>query len=121
MRCCRCGVRRSRASWSAESGAVGIYRDANTVRDAFRRTPDLLYLDDWADQILSRISFLQTDTKLNLVLVTVSDLGFGADGASLKDIYGHALSAADKSEGYSLRWRMNLGELSWKSRAKRSS
>jgi hypothetical protein len=69
---------------------VGIYHDANTVRDAFRRTPVVLYIDDWADQILSRISFLQTDTKLNLVLVTVSDLGFGADGASLKGIYEHA-------------------------------
>ena len=69
---------------------LGAYHDANAARDAFRTTPDLIHIDSWADQSLNRISFLQTDTPLNLVLTTVSDLGFGEDGASLKDIYERA-------------------------------
>lgn len=69
---------------------LGVHHDANAVRDAFRTTPDLIHIDYWADQILNRIAFLQTDTRFNLVLTTVSDLGFGEDGASLKDIYERA-------------------------------
>jgi hypothetical protein len=69
---------------------LGVYHDANAVRDAFRTTPHLIRIDKWADQMLNRITFLQTDTTLNLVLTTVSDLGFGEDGASLKDIYERA-------------------------------
>jgi hypothetical protein len=69
---------------------LGVYRDATAVRDAFRTTPVLIHIDNLADQILNRITFLQTDTPLNLVLTRVSDLGFGEDGASLKDIYDRA-------------------------------
>jgi hypothetical protein len=69
---------------------AGVYHDANAVRDAVTAAPVLIHIDSWADQILSRISFRQPDTKLNLVLVAVSDLGFGAQGASLKDIYERA-------------------------------
>ena len=68
----------------------GVYHDANGVRDAVRAAPVLMHIDSWADQILGRISFSQPDTKLNLVLVAVSDLGFGPQGASLKDIYERA-------------------------------
>ena len=69
---------------------LGVYHDANAVRDAFRTTPVLIHIDYWADQILNRITFLPTDTPLNLVLTTVSGLGFGEDGASLKEIYARA-------------------------------
>jgi hypothetical protein len=69
---------------------LGVYHDAKTVRDAFRKAPILIHIDNWADQILNRITFQQTDTPLNLVVTTVSDLGFGGDGASLKDIYDRA-------------------------------
>jgi hypothetical protein len=69
---------------------LGVYRDANAVREAFRTAPYLIHIDHRADQILNRITFVQTDTPLNLVLTRVSDLGFGEDGASLKDIYEHA-------------------------------
>jgi hypothetical protein len=69
---------------------LGVYHDANAVRDAFRTTPDLIHIDNWADQSLNRITFPQTDTPLNLVLTTVSGLGFGENGASLKDIYERA-------------------------------
>jgi hypothetical protein len=41
---------------------LGVYRDANTVRDAFRTAPVLIHTDNWADQILNSITFLQTDT-----------------------------------------------------------
>ena len=70
--------------------SVGTYRDAAALREAFNKVPYPIYIDSWADQMLGRITFSQTDTKLNLVLTTVSDLGFGEDGASLRDIYARA-------------------------------
>jgi hypothetical protein len=69
--------------------SVGTYRDAAALREDFNKAPDL-YVDRWADQMLDHITFSQTDAKLNLVRTTVSDLGFGEDGASLKDIYARA-------------------------------
>jgi hypothetical protein len=70
---------------------VGVYHDANAVRDAFRKMPVyLIHVDNWADQFLNRITFVQTERPLNLVLTTVSDLGFGEEGASLKDIHERA-------------------------------
>jgi hypothetical protein len=70
---------------------LGVYHDANAVRDAFRAAPVLIHIDNWADQVLNRIAFRQTYTRVDLVLTTVSDLGFGNNGASLKDIYQRAL------------------------------
>jgi hypothetical protein len=70
---------------------LGVYHDANAQRDALRAAPVLIHIDNWADQILNRIAFRQTDTRLNLVQTTVSDLGFGSNRASLKDIYERAL------------------------------
>jgi hypothetical protein len=70
---------------------LGVYHDAIALRDALRAAPVLIHIDNWADQILNRIAFRQTDTRLNLVLTTVSDLGFGSNRASLKDIYERAL------------------------------
>jgi len=69
---------------------IGIYYNANAVRDAFRTAPDIIRTEYRSNQMLSRMTFLQTDARLNLVLTTVADLGFGEDGASLKDIYERA-------------------------------
>ena len=69
---------------------LGAYHDANAVRDAVRAAPQFIHVDYWADQMLNRITFVRTDTPLSLVLTTVSDLGFGEEGAPLKDIYERA-------------------------------
>ena len=69
---------------------VGVYHDANAVRQAFNRAVNLIHVDEWANEILGRMAFLHAETKLNLVITTVSALGFGEDGASLKDIYARA-------------------------------
>jgi hypothetical protein len=69
---------------------LGALHDANAVRDAFRKVPELIHVDSWADQMLDRVIFRQAGIRLNLVLATVSELGFGEDGASLKDIYERA-------------------------------
>ena len=36
---------------------LGVYHDANAVRDAFRAAPVLIHIDNWADQVLNRITF----------------------------------------------------------------
>jgi len=69
---------------------VGVYHDADTVREALHSAPYYFHVDAWADEILSRTEFSQADTKLNLVVTTASALGFGEEGASLKDIYARA-------------------------------
>ena len=47
-------------------------------------------ISEWANDILNRITLAAKKTKLDLVLVTVAELGF-KDGAYLSDIYKRAL------------------------------
>jgi choline dehydrogenase-like flavoprotein len=44
----------------------------------------------WANEVLGRIAFSHADTKLDLVMTTVSALGLGERGASLRDIFARA-------------------------------
>ena len=37
---------------------LGVYHDANAVRDTFRKVPELIHIDGWADQ-MSKNAFLE--------------------------------------------------------------
>jgi len=76
--------------WKAIS--LGTYKNAKAVRDALNITPSPcpIYVGLGASEVLGRLHYSETSSKLNLVVVRVSALGFGADGASLKDIYERA-------------------------------
>jgi hypothetical protein len=72
--------------------AVGTYKDVKTVRAALAAGPCPIHVGDWAGEILDRLAFPfgQAPATLELVLASVSALGFGEEGASLKDIYTRA-------------------------------
>ena len=73
---------------------LGGYRSANAVRDAMDKAPCPISAGEWADEILGRpaFPFNKTKVELDLVVISVSQLGFGEDGASLQDIYARALA-----------------------------
>ena len=54
--------------------------------------PCRIYVGSWADEILGRPAFpyVEAAAKLELVVASVSALGFGEAGASLKEIYARA-------------------------------
>jgi hypothetical protein len=71
---------------------IGEYKGANAVRAAIDAAPCPIAMGDWADEILGRPAFPFSRAKLDIDLVVVSaaELGFGPDGASLRDIYARA-------------------------------
>ena len=75
--------------------AIGTYRGVDAVRAAMDAGPCPIALGDWADEILGRPSFpfSRKPTELDLVVVSVADLGFGDQGAPLRDIYARALAS----------------------------
>jgi hypothetical protein len=71
---------------------IGEYRGVNAVRAAIDAAPCPIALGDWADEILGRPAFPYSRSKadLDLVVISVAELGFGPQGASLRDIYARA-------------------------------
>jgi len=94
------GLLSSKASLTAASEApiwrtitIGEYKGVNAVRTAFDASPCPIGLGESADEILGRPAFLYAKkrTQLDLTVVSVLDLGFGEDGATLQEIYARAL------------------------------
>jgi hypothetical protein len=71
---------------------IGEYKGANAVRAAIDAAPCPIAMGDQADEILGRPAFPFSRAKLDIDLVVVSaaGLGFGSDGAMLRDIYARA-------------------------------
>jgi hypothetical protein len=72
--------------------SLGTSKNVKAVRDALNTTPSPcpIHVGDGASEALGRLYYSQVFSKLNLVVVRVSALGFGDDGASLKDTYARA-------------------------------
>ena len=73
---------------------LGEYRDVGSVRSAFDSSPCSVGMGAWVDEAIGRptFSFTRTNVELDLVLVSVAELGFPEDGASIDAIYGRARS-----------------------------
>jgi hypothetical protein len=85
---------------------VGGSKGVNAVRAAMEAAPCSIWISDEADEILGRpaFPFIRTPVELDLVVLSVFELGFGdqasrnnselgfRDQASLHDIYTRALS-----------------------------
>jgi hypothetical protein len=71
---------------------IGQYKGANAIRAAIDAAPCPIAIGDQADEIIGRPAFPFSRNKLDvdLVVVSVAELGFGPDGASLHDIYARA-------------------------------
>ncbi|MBV8509209.1 MAG: hypothetical protein JO289_03505 [Xanthobacteraceae bacterium] len=71
---------------------IGEYKGASAVRAAIDAAPCPIAMGDLADEILGRPAFPFSRTKMDvdLVVVSVAELGFGPDGATLRDIYARA-------------------------------
>jgi hypothetical protein len=74
--------------------ALGEYKGVNAVRMALDNAPCPIAVGDWADEILGRpaFPFSKTKAEVDLVVLSVADLGFTKKGASLRDIYTRALA-----------------------------
>jgi hypothetical protein len=74
---------------------IGTYKGVDAVRAAVDAAPCPIALGDWADEILGRpgFPFSRKSTELDLVVVSVADLGFGDQGAPLRDIHARALAS----------------------------
>ena len=70
---------------------LGVHRNVNAVRDALDAAK--ISVGDSADEILGRpaFTFANERRELNLVVLSVTALGFGADGGTLSDIHARAL------------------------------
>ena len=70
---------------------LGVHRNVNAVRDALDAAK--ITVGDSADEILGRpaFTFANERRELNLVVLSVTALGFGADGGTLADIHARAL------------------------------
>jgi hypothetical protein len=77
-------------AWKTVS--LGTYKNVMAVRDALNRTPSRcpIYVGRGASEALGRLYYSEALSKLNLIVARLSGLGFGDDGASLKDIYERA-------------------------------
>ncbi len=73
---------------------LGEYRGVNAMRAAIDAAPCPIGMGDTADEILGRpgFPFSRSKSDLDLVIVSGLELGFGEEGASLRDIYGRALA-----------------------------
>jgi hypothetical protein len=70
---------------------LGLHRNVNAVRDALDAAN--IAVGDSADEILGRpaFTFANERRELNLVVLSVAALGFGADGGTLADIHARAV------------------------------
>ena len=73
---------------------IGELPGVNAVRTAIDAAPCPISIGDWADEILGRpaFPFRHTKTELDLVTVTVAQLGFGEKGAALGHIHARAIA-----------------------------
>jgi hypothetical protein len=73
---------------------IGELAGVNAVRPAMDAAPCAINIGDWADEILGRpaFPFRRVKTELDLVVVAVAQLGFGAQGAALGHIHERAIS-----------------------------
>jgi hypothetical protein len=71
---------------------VGQHRGVGAVRNALDKAR--IAIGDTADEVLGRPAFTFSSERreLDLVLVSVAQLGFGARGATLADIHARALA-----------------------------
>jgi hypothetical protein len=71
--------------------ALGTYRNGMIIRDALDRAG--CAIGDIADEILGRPAFAVSSppAQVDLVPLSVSELGFGAEGASVADVYARAI------------------------------
>jgi hypothetical protein len=71
---------------------IGELKGVNAVRTAIETAPCPISMGDWADEILGRpaFPFSRVKIELDLVVATVSELGFGERGAALADIHARA-------------------------------
>ena len=71
---------------------VGTYARVEAVRDALEQARISVGL--WADEILGRpaFTFSTEPTPLNLIVLSVAQLGFDGNGAALADIHARATS-----------------------------
>ncbi len=71
--------------------SVGLHRGVNAVRNAFDDAR--IAVGDSADEVLGRPAFTFTRERreLDLVVLSVAALGFGAEGAALGDIHARAI------------------------------
>ncbi|MBV8510947.1 MAG: hypothetical protein JOZ94_00280 [Xanthobacteraceae bacterium] len=74
--------------------ALGEYRDVSSLRSAFDNSPCHVRIGVSVDEAIGRptFPFAQSKVELDLVVVSVDELGFPEDGASLEAIYARALS-----------------------------
>jgi hypothetical protein len=70
---------------------VGLHRSVNAVRDALDEVK--IAVGESADEILGRpaFTFAVAPTELDLVMLSVTELGFGPQGAALADIHERAI------------------------------
>ena len=73
---------------------LGEYKGVNAVRAALDRVSCPIAVGEWADEILGRpaFPFSKEKAEVDLVVLSVADLGFATKGASLRDIHSHALA-----------------------------
>jgi hypothetical protein len=73
---------------------LGECPDVNSVRAAMDNSPCLIGVGGSVDEAIGRPTFHFTKTKvdLDLVVLSVADLGFPADGETLEAIYSRAIS-----------------------------
>ena len=71
---------------------IGQYKGANAIRAAIDAAPCPVAIGDQADEILGRPAFPFSRMKVDvdLLVISVAELGFGPDGAALRDIYARA-------------------------------
>jgi hypothetical protein len=73
---------------------IGELAGVNAIRAAIDGAPCPIRLGDWADEILGRPAFPFRHSKidLDLVIVSVAQLGFDEKGAALGEVYARALA-----------------------------
>ena len=71
---------------------IGSYKNVDAVRAAVDASPCAIALGDWADEIMGRpgFAFSRKEAELDLVVVSVAELGFGEQGGARRDIYARA-------------------------------
>jgi hypothetical protein len=71
---------------------LGGYKNVDAVRAAVDAAPCAIALGDWADEIMGRpgFAFSRKEGELDLVVVSVAELGFGEQGGARRDIYARA-------------------------------
>jgi len=72
---------------------VGEYKGVTAIRVAIDASPCPVRVGEAAGEILGRPAFpyKQTRAQLDLAVVPIAELGFGENGASVRDIYARAL------------------------------